>query len=224
MHLVLTDRLACPRCGPAFGLILLAEELRERRVLEGRLGCPNCRERYPVVAGFGDLRPPPRDPLADEAAPEPTEGGERAGQLGTLLGAGQGPGHTLVVGRAVVWAPALAAGLAEGAEVVALSPRIRGWSEAPGVSRMTSGPTLPFFDRSVRGVLVHGADLAGDSGDERGGGDLAGGDGLLREAARVLAPGSRVVVLDPPPGIDARLAAAGLPEALASTTLAAAGR
>ena len=55
MHLALTDRMICPRCGPGFGLILLAHEVRDRRILEGDLGCPNCRDQYPVRKGFADL-------------------------------------------------------------------------------------------------------------------------------------------------------------------------
>jgi uncharacterized protein YbaR (Trm112 family) len=51
MHILLTDILTCPRCGPAFGLILLAEQTAGRRVLQGVLGCANCRERYPVRDG-----------------------------------------------------------------------------------------------------------------------------------------------------------------------------
>ena len=30
MQLLLTDRLSCPRCGPGFGLILLADRLADR--------------------------------------------------------------------------------------------------------------------------------------------------------------------------------------------------
>ena len=44
----LTDHLVCPRCGPPFGLILLARDVRDRRVREGEFGCPNCRDRFPV--------------------------------------------------------------------------------------------------------------------------------------------------------------------------------
>ena len=46
MHILLTDVVTCPRCGPEFGLILLADRFEERRVMQGRLGCPNCREEY----------------------------------------------------------------------------------------------------------------------------------------------------------------------------------
>ena len=43
MHILLTDTLTCPRCGPDFGLILLAERIEGRRVMDGHLGCANCR-------------------------------------------------------------------------------------------------------------------------------------------------------------------------------------
>ena len=75
MHILVTDRLACSRCGPAFGLVLLADRLENRRVLSGHLGCANCRERYPIIEGFGDLRPlsvrsnephSPDEPLASD--------------------------------------------------------------------------------------------------------------------------------------------------------------
>ena len=56
MELSLTDLVTCPRCGPTYGLILIPDEVRERRVVSGLLGCPNCRERYGVEAGVADLR------------------------------------------------------------------------------------------------------------------------------------------------------------------------
>ena len=62
MNVSLTDHLVCPRCGPPFGLVLLARDVRDRRVRQGEFGCPNCRDGFPVVGGFGDLRPPPRRP------------------------------------------------------------------------------------------------------------------------------------------------------------------
>ena len=58
MHIVLTDVLTCPRCGPSFPLILLANRVENRRVLDGVLGCANCREKYPVQDGLGKLRVP----------------------------------------------------------------------------------------------------------------------------------------------------------------------
>jgi uncharacterized protein YbaR (Trm112 family) len=215
VHLVLTDHLTCPRCGPTFGLILLAERLSDRRVHEGHLGCPNCRDRYPIRGGFGDLRAPPRSPLGDAPAPDPVEE-PRAGPLLTLLGGGREGSHTVCVGSGVRWGPALASAADAGAEFVAVEHATRTWPENPGLSRMAAAPGLPFFDRSMQGVLLHGDDLDAM--------DRSSGDALVAEAARIVAAGSRVVILEPPPGAAARLAEAGLPDALASSTLAAAGR
>lgn len=56
MHIILTDVLTCPRCGPEFGLVILADRIEDRRVIDGWLGCANCREQYPVRGGVADLR------------------------------------------------------------------------------------------------------------------------------------------------------------------------
>lgn len=197
MHLLLTDRLACPRCGPEFGLILLADRLEDRRVLEGRLGCPNCRDHFPVVDGFGDLRAPPRTALDEAAGSAVGEGREGAPtreetvRLAALLGVAEGPGHLALLGDAVRFAEALA-DLLDGVEVVALGPGLRRWLERTGVSRLVARPGLPFFSGSLRGVAL-------------------GGEGpMLAEAVRVTAPTGRVVVLDAAPGTRAELEDAGL--------------
>ena len=56
MNLLLTDLLACPRCDPPFGLVLLSEDTRDRRVYAGLLGCPNCRQEWRVSGGLADFR------------------------------------------------------------------------------------------------------------------------------------------------------------------------
>lgn len=193
MHLLLTDRLTCPRCGPTFGLILLADRMDERRVLEGTLGCPNCRDAFPVREGFADLRGPPRGPLpagrAGEPAPLDVAEGER---IAALLGVVRGPGVVALVGAparsASYWGPEAEL------EVVAVDPDLRGWPEAAGVSRMVSAPGLPFYSSSLRGACVDGTL----------------GRGWIEEAARAVAPLARVVVVDAPAGTADVLASAGL--------------
>ncbi len=234
MHLLLTDRLACPRCGPTFGLILLAEQLQDRRVIEGSLGCPNCRERYPVTQGFGDLRPPPRGPLdpvraeATEVGPAGAEAGPSAlalpiaAAVGAVEGPGQGQGHLLVfddvgpigrIGRIGRILPSLREVLPDGLELVvvgdAAAPGPLGRSDQPGISRLAVGPRLPFFDRTFRGVVVGGPDLALPR---------------LREAARVLASGHRVVVLDPSDETQVLLGGVGLTRFVRAEGFVAAGR
>ncbi|MDB4947906.1 MAG: hypothetical protein JWM27_555 [Gemmatimonadetes bacterium] len=174
MHILLTDRLACPRCGPAFGLILLADRIDDRRVLDGRLGCANCREQYPVAGGSADLRTGP-----SAAEPDgPADGGQEAAvRIAALVGLADNPGPVLIAGPGAELAPAVAA-LVAGPEIVALTARPSVGVETPGVSRLAAGPAIPFQDRTLRGVaLTGGADRA-----------------LLAEAVRVLVPGSRLVV------------------------------
>lgn len=193
MHLLLTDRLSCPRCGPEFGLILLAESMHERRVRNGVLGCPNCRDNFPVDEGFGDLRAPPRGPLPPGRAGEPAPDHEHAERLQALLGLVQGPGTIAVVGRPARYAPSLA-GRVPDVEVVALDPDTRGWKGVEGVSRMASRPGIPFFSRTLRGVVVDGAL----------------GRRMLAEAARVVARTGRVVVEHAPEDAGGLLEEGGL--------------
>ena len=210
MHLLLTDRLTCPRCGPAFGLILFADRLDERRVLEGSLGCPNCRDRYLVRGGVGDLRPPPRTEL-----PPPPAGNEeleadpeQAAAIAAAMGLGAGGGNALLLEGAASLARPLARTLGE-MEFVVADPIARAWGEERGVSRLVSGPSLPFFDGTVRGVVVAGHAL---------------GEDLAREVVRVLAPRHRLVVLDPDEAVAPLVQRIGLPELVEGPGLLVAGR
>lgn len=192
MHLLVTDRLTCVRCGPTFGLVLVADDLRDRRLLEGFLGCSNCRDRYPVQGGFGDLRPAPRRALPSgwlESPPDP----KGALRLAALLGVREGPGLLLLTSSSVQQAQGVAE-LVEGIEVVAVHAGLLGDEERPGVSRIVCGEGLPFFSGSLRGVVVEGPWPS---------------EGV-REAIRVLAPGARLVWLDPPAGPIEGLEAAGI--------------
>lgn len=194
MHLLLTDRLSCPRCGPRFGLILLADRMDDRRILDGTLGCPNCRDGFPVVQGFGDLRAPPRGELRPgRAGPPSPPDPEAAFRLQALLGVAEGPGTILLVGSPARHAEALARALS-GVEIVALDADLAAWPDAPGVSRLTSRPGVPLFGRSLRGAVVDGGL----------------GDPWIEEGARVVAPLSRVVVTDAPDSATPLLEKAGL--------------
>lgn len=187
MHLLLTDRLTCPRCGPDFGLILLAERMADRRVREGTLGCPNCRDAFPVHDAFADVRAPPRGELPEGRGGEDpgsaTENGdepsEKASRIVALLGIREGPGTVVTAGRPVRLAAAVAASVEE-LQVVAVDPDTHAWEDQAGVSRMAASPGLPFFSRMLRGAVVDGTL----------------GRALLFEAARVVAPMSRVVVVE----------------------------
>src|SRR5688572_29710748 len=191
MEVLLTERLVCPRCGPAFGLVLLADRVEDRRALAGSLGCTNCRDRFPIVDGFADLRGPPRDPLpaVSLAAGDPQE----AMRVAALLGIRGGPARVLLAGALT----GLAEGLADivpDLEVIALLNGQATGPERAGVTRMAAGPVLPFRTGALQGFATSG--------------DVA--PALLAEAARSTAPGGRLVVLVPPPGLKAEVDAAGL--------------
>jgi uncharacterized protein YbaR (Trm112 family) len=182
MHILLTDRLCCPRCGPRFGLVLLADRIENRRVLEGRLGCSNCREQYAVSGGGADLRTGPTQP--DEAR-DYGDATEAAIRIAALLGVTPQTGQVLIAGPGAALAGAVSALMPE-LEVIAITARPTGCAataeEDAGVSRIAAGAVLPFHDGILRAAALTGG---GDSPP-------------LAEALRVLAPGGRLV-LDPAP-------------------------
>lgn len=196
MHILLTDVLACPRCGPDFGLILLAERMEDRRVAAGHLGCPNCRSQYPVRDRVVDLRTdgpgwtPSPGPVEDARSPE-----EAPVRLAALMGLAGASGTALVAGPGARHAAAVAALVPE-LEVIALSaerdPPVAAEPGARVSPVRASGPGLPF-----RGGL-RGAALTGGADDPR-----------LREGLRVLAPGARLVVDPAPAGTADALRALG---------------
>lgn len=179
MHLLITDRLICPRCGPEFGLVLVARHLEERRVREGFFGCPNCREEYPIHDGVGDLRPSPR---TRETAPPLawSDDSEEALRLAAMLGVRTGPGYLLLAGPCAGHARSLAA-LIEEVEVLALHPGLASAGEVEGVSRVAASSILPFRSHSLRGIVFDGPAGALD----------------LTEATRTLGAGGRLVLFHP---------------------------
>jgi hypothetical protein len=174
-------------------LVLLADRVVERRVLSGALGCPNCRDRFPVVEGFGDLRAPPRGRLPDAANPPVAPVAEDTMRLAAQLGVAEGPAHVALVGPVAAHAHALAALIPE-LEVAAVSGASRGEAERVGVSRMVSAPGLAFHSGSLRAVALSGE----------------GAEALLEEAARVVVPAGRVVLLGGSPAAAERTRSAGL--------------
>jgi hypothetical protein len=159
MHILLTDRLTCPRCGPEWGLVFLAEEVVDRRIFKGEFGCSSCESRFPVRGGFGDLRVPDTAPAPPEAPERTTSGAgaetdpEAAVQLAALLAITSGPGMVLIRGHRTKSAQALAE-LVPDLEVVAAHESQVGQPEVLGVSRMTIGTPMPFRSLGFQGVVL----------------------------------------------------------------------
>lgn len=192
MHIVLTDVLTCPRCGPSFPLILLANRVENRRVLDGVLGCANCRETYPVQDGLGKLRVPFDDVAAVPVPPPARDGGEEAVRLAAISGVSDGPALLLLMGPSARFAPAIAA-LLENVEVAVAGGGLDGWSEHAGVSRIEVGGRLPIHSGRLRAVVLSGV----------------AADVLLEEGMRTVGPVGRLVLEPPPADAEERLARNG---------------
>lgn len=77
MLLDLSEVFVCPVCRPTQGLVVLVDEIRDRRVLRGHLGCPACDARYPVERGtlrFDAVTAGGGDGAATEAATGEADG------------------------------------------------------------------------------------------------------------------------------------------------------
>lgn len=210
MRIELSEILACPACGPEQGLVLLVEESRGRRVLRGRLGCPECDARHPVSEGRVDLASAaPEGATRAYAAPasdQPDAPGddELVVQVAALLDLRNRKRPVLLgfgLGRV---APRIAE-LAGDVEVMALEgsaePRAGDGAACPeNVTRVgvelgagvgdeigdeigaDVGATLPFLSRRLGGVAL-----------------LRPGPDAVREGARLLANGGRLVGIRPSP-------------------------
>lgn len=189
MHILLTDVLTCPRCGPRFGLIVLADRLDDRRVVEGYLGCANCREEFPVQEGVADLRFPREAPAPITGTAPRDE--ENALRLAALLAVRDRPGMVLLLGVDGETAAEVARLLPGAQVIVAAGEHIGG---AGVQNRMRVAESLPFRDASLRGAVL--------------GGEAA--PGLLDEVSRALAPEAHLVVDPAPPGTAAALVERGL--------------
>lgn len=235
MHILLTDILTCPRCGPEFGLILIADRMAERRVIEGALGCSNCRNRYPVhrgtvrftaedaEAGGVPLASRAADPAAatkaETASPAPAGSAETAaGRADDAAGSADAAAGSTDDADAALRLAALL-GITEGPAYVLLAgdaARLAG-----GVAELVQG-----LEVVVAADPAHAPGTASAAGVNRleiesplplanarmSGVALAGSaaDTLLEEGSRVLAPLGRLVLEPPPVDAAGRLEARGL--------------
>jgi uncharacterized protein YbaR (Trm112 family) len=196
VHIQLTDILSCPRCGPEFGLILLADRIEERRVLAGTLGCASCQGKYPIRDGLADLRAPSDAAAASGAAVSALSAEDttqRALRFAALMGVTEGPGVLVVIGPAAALAPRIAE-IVPNVEVVAAGDAAATLPEQAGVSRIVVGQHLPFYSKRIRGITLSGA----------------AADPLLEEAARAVGPVARLVLEPAPDDAVTRLTQAGL--------------
>jgi uncharacterized protein YbaR (Trm112 family) len=187
MFIELTDHLRCPEDHDEAFLVLLPDEVEGRSVRTGTLGCPICDRRFRLQDGVFDTGAAP-DPEADRPTALSAE------SLSALVGLGGPGGYLVLTGRpAEAWREVAA--LTPGVGLVALNPP-RSVADEDGVSVLRSA-RLPLKSNSMRGVVLgpgYGEDAE-----------------WVREAARVVLPGLRVVGegREPPPELIDLMASAG---------------
>lgn len=173
MFIELTDHLRCPEDHEEQYLVLLPDRIENRSVREGRLGCPACGRTFTLRDGVLDVGG--ERPAGEATALTPDA-------LLPLAGLG-GPGGYLVLVGAPADAWREVAERLRGVALVAVNPGTSLRDEA-GISVLRGG-RLPLKSRSMRGVVL-GRPYGGDAA-------------WVREAARVVLPGLRVVGEGPEP-------------------------
>ena len=172
MFIELTDHLRCPADHEEAFLVLLPERVEGRSVRTGTLGCPVCDRRFALRDGVLDTGGAP-PPLADRGPGSLTP--EALAPLAGLNGPG---GYLVLVGTpAGAWRDVAA--LVPGVGLVAVNPP-REVVDEEGIS-----VTLALKTNSMRGVVL-GVPYGGDPA-------------WVREAARAVLPGLRVVGEGPDP-------------------------
>lgn len=181
MYIELSEYLRCLSEHEDTFLVLATATMRGRDVLAGVLGCPICRREYQIVVGDAVMGDPPPAPEAPDDPDVPA-----GDALQAMLDLASPGGYVVCIGSAASYAAALGRVL-QGVQFIAINPP-SGMRSGATVSVIRS-PEVPLKDAMARGVLV---------------GKECGAPWLV-EAARVVLPGRRVVVLretvDPPDGV-----------------------
>ena len=236
MNVILTDHMVCPRCGPPFGLLLVAREVVDRRVRQGEFGCANCRDSFPVDDGFADMRPQPRSPAPPRE--EGPDAGSAAERDSAFAGSGETPGrqrspgphgraselavssaqeagHGLRGEPSAALRLAAALGVVDGPGIVIVwdgrAEVVIGLSKmAPSVEVVATGWGARDFAWQGVSAMAVGPALPFADRAARGA-VIADADDAdqWRESVRVLAPGGRVVAVRPSPNTVDRMSAAG---------------
>jgi len=168
MFIELTDHLRCPNPHDESYLVLLPDVMEGRSVRTGQLGCPVCGRTFQLVDGVFDSG---EGPAADSE-----DTGLSAENLSVLVGLHGPGGYLALVGPvASLWREI--AELNPGVALVAINPP-PGVMDSNGVS-VVRGGMIPLKSRSLRAVAL-GRPYAGDPA-------------WVRDGARVVLPGLRVV-------------------------------
>ena len=155
MFIEFVESLRCVRAHEESWLVLVADRMEARNVLQGALGCPVCGARYPIADGVADFRAAgagaaagAQEPLERESAPPDPDEALRAA---ALLGLGDPGGTAALAGSWGGVAPALAT--IAPVHLLLVDPPFAARA-AEGVSVVRTNGTLPLAAASLRGVAL----------------------------------------------------------------------
>jgi uncharacterized protein YbaR (Trm112 family) len=177
LFIELTDHLRCPNDHDESFLVLLPDLMEGRSVRTGQLGCPICSRTFQLRDGVLDTGDAPLDKGSTTAL--------GADALTTLVGL-HGPGGYLTLVGAAGGVSQEVAALNPGVSLVAVNPP-PDVADSQTLSVLRAG-RLPLKSGSMRGVVL--SRPYGDHPD------------WVREAARAVLPGLRVVGEGKDPPVD----------------------
>jgi len=148
MFIELVDVLRCLNAHEETWLVLAAERMKGRHVVDGVLGCPICRAEYPISAGVAHFG---RSAPAETPSAPPDE--NETVRLAALLDLTDARGCALLVGETGIHAPRLRD--FSDVQLLLVDPP-PGIEMRDGISGLTTpaGPALPLAAGSARGVAV----------------------------------------------------------------------
>lgn len=174
VRLDLTELLACPRCGPDRGFVAFVDRLEDGVIVEGRIDCPECESRHPLRDGVLYMTTAESPDDRDDS-----DVGAAAELAGALLGVPSGS-EVLLAGPGLDSVAATLAADRPGAAILLLTRGAASASTRVYPIAIDDGRALP-----IRSGRIHGAVLKG------------GAESDPSALARVLVPGTRVVILEP---------------------------
>jgi uncharacterized protein YbaR (Trm112 family) len=167
MFIELIDLLRCPVDHEDSWLVAAFTKMNGRFVLEGKLGCPVCSASYAIVAGVAEFAPRESDGETPHVAADDTL------RFSALLGLTR-PGMTIVIEGPEVGSAFALTEMSDSRVIVVNPPE--DFSESEKVGVVTAAERVPLASGSVDGIIAT---------SHRG--------ARLREAARILKPGGRIV-------------------------------
>jgi uncharacterized protein YbaR (Trm112 family) len=154
MFIELVDTLRCPTPHEESWLVLAADRMAARHVVDGTLGCPVCGAHFPIRDGVVDFRRAPHVPAARSRPGDP----EQAMRLAAFLGLDDALGFAVLMGEWGAHALELR-GMVECPLILVDPPA--DVEAAPGLSIIRTDGPLPLAAGAARGVAIDAGGAAG---------------------------------------------------------------